>query len=93
MTKTTNCSKLSLPSLLSISPDSIATLIWARKVLQQPLSYLRFSKVKSRYKEMIHFEVSNFLIINGEFGKYLYTLVNRILPILQEESRLGSRNE
>ena len=44
-----------------------------------------FSQINAPYKELIHFDESSHFVVNEEPGKFLITLVNKVLPFSQSE--------
>ena len=45
-----------------------------------------FSEIKAPYKELVHFEESSHFVVNEEPGKFLVSLVNKVLPFAQSEA-------
>ncbi len=48
-----------------------------------------FSQIEAPHKELIHFEESCHSVVNEEPGKFLMSLVNRVLPLVQDEPQGG----
>ena len=51
-----------------------------------------FHEINAPYKELIHFEESSHSVVNEEPGKFLVTLVNKVLPFCQSKERKTCSN-